>query len=92
MACSARWRGTHQSTLPLFGCRAGAGSASTTSVLKNREAWEIGTAGLPDAQEARNVVLSDEEVHEFVVVAYVLDHQLGLLVDTLAITGARPSQ
>jgi len=60
--------------------------------IQNREAWEIGLAGLPDAQEARNVVLSDEKVHEFVAAAYALDHPLGLLTDTLAITGARPSQ
>ena len=60
--------------------------------IQNREAWEIGLAGLPDAQEARNVVLSDDKVHEFIATAYVLNHQLGLLTDTLAITGARPSQ
>src|SRR5215468_2187044 len=28
--------------------------------IQNREAWEMGLAGLPDAQEARNVVLSDD--------------------------------
>src|SRR5262245_34629655 len=60
--------------------------------IQNREAWEIGLAGLPDAQEARNVVLSDDKVHEFIAAAYVLDQQLGLLTDTLAVTGARPSQ
>ena len=60
--------------------------------IQNREAWEIGLAGLPDAQEARNVVLSDDKVHEFIAAAYALDHQLGLLTDTLAVTGARPSQ
>ena len=32
------------------------------------------------------------KVHEFVAAAYALDHPLGLLTDTLAITGARPSQ
>ena len=60
--------------------------------VKNRDAWEIGLADLPDAQEARNVVLSDDQVHEFVAAAYVLNNQFGLLTDTLAITGARPSQ
>jgi integrase len=60
--------------------------------IQNRDAWETGLAGLPDAQEARNVVLSDDKVLEFVAAAYALDHQLGLLTDTLAITGARPSQ
>ena len=60
--------------------------------IQNREAWETGLAGLPNAQEARNVVLSDDKVLEFVAAAYVLDDQLGLLTETLAITGARPSQ
>ena len=60
--------------------------------IQNRDAWETGLAGLPNAQEARNVVLSDDKVREFVAAAYALDHQFGLLTDTLAITGARPSQ
>ncbi len=60
--------------------------------IKNRQAWEVGLAGLPDAQEARNVIISDAKAREFVRSAYGLDHQFGLLADTLAITGARPSQ
>jgi hypothetical protein len=47
---------------------------------------------LPDAREARNVVISDDKVRELIAAAYRLDHQLGLLTDTLAVTGARPSQ
>ena len=60
--------------------------------IQNRQAWETGLAGLPNAQEARNVILSDDKVREFVAAAYGLDHQFGLLTDTLAVTGARPSQ
>jgi hypothetical protein len=60
--------------------------------IQNREAWEIGLAAPPNAQEARNVILSDDKVREFVASAYGLDDKLGLLTDTLAITGARPSQ
>jgi integrase len=60
--------------------------------IQNRSAWEIGLASLPDAQVARNVVISDQKVSEFVSAAYALDYGFGLLVDTLAITGARPSQ
>jgi integrase len=60
--------------------------------IQNRQAWEVGLAGLPGAQEARNVILSDKKVRDFVVTAYGHDRQLGLLIDTLAITGARPSQ
>src|SRR5262249_40387030 len=60
--------------------------------IQNRQAWELGLAGLPDAVEARNVVLSDDKVRELVSAAYAHDDKLGLLVDTLAVTGARPSQ
>ncbi|WP_431014769.1 tyrosine-type recombinase/integrase [Bradyrhizobium pachyrhizi] len=60
--------------------------------IQNRQAWEIGLAGLPDAQQSRNVILPDAKVRAFVVEAYRCDDRLGLLVDTLAVTGARPSQ
>jgi integrase len=60
--------------------------------IQNRQAWEVGLANLPDAQEARNVVLPDDKVREFVAEAYRIDHRFGLLTETLAITGARPSQ
>src|SRR5262245_32027269 len=60
--------------------------------IQNRQAWEVGLAGLPDAQQVRNVIISDAKVRDFVVTAYERDYQLGLLVDVLAITGARPSQ
>jgi hypothetical protein len=60
--------------------------------IKNRQAWEVGLAGLPDAQEARNVIISDAKVRDFVTAAYGRDHQLGLLIHVLAVTGARPSQ
>jgi integrase len=54
--------------------------------------WEIGLALLPNAFVARNIVLPDDRVRAFVSNAYGLDHQFGLLTDTLATTGARPSQ
>jgi len=31
--------------------------------IRNRDAWEIGLAALPDTQVARNVILSDAQVH-----------------------------
>jgi hypothetical protein len=37
--------------------------------IKNRDAWEVGLAGLPDAQVARNVILSDDKVRDFVATA-----------------------
>jgi integrase len=60
--------------------------------IQNRQSWEVGLAALPDAQEVRNVVLSDDAVREFVANAYALDHQFGLLADTLGTTGTRPGQ
>jgi integrase len=73
-------------------CAALALAAQHDNRIRNRDAWGVGLASLPDAQEARNVVLPDDKVHEFVAAAYRIDHQFGLLTDTLAITGARPSQ
>jgi integrase len=60
--------------------------------ISNRSAWEIGLAGLPDAQVPRNVVISDAQVSAFVAAAYARDPALGLLMDVLAVTGTRPSQ
>ena len=60
--------------------------------IENRQAWEVGLVGLPDATEARNVILSDDKVREFVSAAYAHDESLGLLIDVLAVTGVRPSQ
>jgi integrase len=60
--------------------------------IQNRDAWDIGLAALPNAQEARNVILSDAKVREFVAAAYRADDKFGLLTDMLAVTGARPSQ
>jgi integrase len=73
-------------------CAALALAAQHDDRIRNSAAWEVGLAGLPDAQEARNVILSDDEVRAFISTAYAHDHQLGLLVDVLAVTGARPSQ
>jgi integrase len=60
--------------------------------IKNRDAWEVGLAGLPDSQTARNIVLPDDKVHAFIAAAYARDGALGLLIDVLAGTGSRPSQ
>jgi integrase len=56
------------------------------------DAWETGLASLPDATVARNVVLDDRDVSRFVAASYAHNGKLGLYVDVLATTGARPSQ
>jgi integrase len=60
--------------------------------IQNRDAWAVGLAGLPNAHRARNMVLSDQNVSRLIAAAYKADACLGLLCDTLAVTGARPSQ
>ena len=60
--------------------------------IQNRQAWETGLANLPDAQEARNIILTDDATRAFVAAAYRLDDKFGLFTDVLAVTGARPSQ
>ena len=57
--------------VPLPVRRAGTGRQHDKRI-QNRDAWEVGLAGLPNAQEARNVILSDDKVREFVATAYRL--------------------
>jgi integrase len=59
--------------------------------IVDRSAWED-LASLADATEARNVVLSDDVVGAVIAAAYRHDFQHGLLVEVLAISGARPGQ
>jgi integrase len=59
--------------------------------IAERSAWED-LASLADATEANNVVLDDATVGRVIAEAYRHDHQLGLLVEVLAICGSRPSQ
>lgn len=60
--------------------------------IQNAEARRIGLQALPDADRDRNVILADDKISELVAAAYANDPALGLYVDVLAITGARPSQ
>ena len=63
-----------------------------TNGFKTATPGKSGLAALPNAQEARNVILSDAKVREFVAAAYRADDMFGLLTDTLAVTDAHPSQ
>jgi integrase len=67
-------------------------AASHDKRIQNADAWEAGLETLPDASVANNVVLNDRDVSRFVAASYVHDAKLGLYVDVLATTGARPSQ
>jgi len=61
-------------------------------IANRRHVWEEDLAALPNATEARNVVLADDVVARLIAAAYEHDRALGLLAQVLAETGARPSQ
>jgi site-specific recombinase XerD len=60
--------------------------------IVNGAAWRDGLARLPDAEIARNAILSDDQVRALVAAAYGLSHEFGLWVELHAVTGARTSQ
>jgi integrase len=60
--------------------------------ISNRDAWQIGLKGLPDAESARNVILPDATVRSITVAAHEEGPEFGLLVELAATTGARVSQ
>jgi integrase len=59
--------------------------------IQNRSTWEYLEA-LRDADEPRNVILTEGQVRALIAEAYAENRELGLLVETAAVTGARPSQ
>lgn len=60
--------------------------------ITGRRAWEQGLANLSGAEEARNVVLRDDDIRKLVALAPTQGAGFGLLVEGLAVTGARVSQ
>jgi site-specific recombinase XerD len=60
--------------------------------IANAAAWRDGLARLPDAEVARNQILSDDAVRALVSAAYELSSAFGLWVEIHATTGARSSQ
>jgi integrase len=57
-----------------------------------RRAWELGLASLPNANEPRNIILSDAVVGQIVEAAYEIGTAFGLLIEVAAVTGGRVSQ
>lgn len=60
--------------------------------ITNAAAWRIGLARLPDAEQARNVILPDKAIRDVVNAAHEIDVAFGLFVELAATTGARASQ
>ena len=66
--------------------------AATRDERLSTRPWEIGLAALPEATTARNVVLPEATIRLLVRAAREQSAEFGLLVETLALTGARVSQ
>ncbi len=60
--------------------------------ITNRHVFRLGLRGLPGSNKARRIVLPDADVLRIIQAAYGIDLAFGLLVETLAVTGARISQ
>jgi integrase len=67
-------------------------AAAHDSRLASHRTWQVGLQGLPNANRARNMILDNDEVRALVEAAYAKGDRFGLFIETLAITGARPSQ
>ncbi|HEY1860589.1 MAG TPA: hypothetical protein VGG61_09565 [Gemmataceae bacterium] len=67
-------------------------AAKSDPRISNRQAWQVGLASLPDAVNARRMILPDANVRSLVAAAFGVDRGLGLLIETVAVTGARLSQ
>jgi hypothetical protein len=67
-------------------------AAANDDRIKNGNAWKRGLKKLPEAETARNVILPDILVGKLVRGSYDAGPDFGLLIETLAETGARESQ
>jgi integrase len=67
-------------------------AADNDERIMSRQAWEIGLATIPNAEESRNVILPEETVRSIIARAYEQSAEFGLLVEVAAVTGARVSQ
>ncbi len=60
--------------------------------IASRRAWEIGLETIANAQQSRNVILSEAVVRQIVIEARRLGDEFGNLIEVAAVTGARVSQ
>ena len=67
-------------------------AATQDQRINNQTAWRIGLATIFDAAQARNVILPDQVIRNVITAAFGIGSELGLLVETAAVTGARVSQ
>lgn len=66
--------------------------AATKDESLNKRTWELGLKAIPDATVHDNIVLPESTVFALIDAAYSETFEFGLMVETLAMTGARFSQ
>src|SRR6266540_2097854 len=71
---------------------AGNPAATLDHRITNRHVFRLGLRGLPGSNKARRIVLPDADVLRILKAAYEVEPAFGLLVEVLAVTGARLSQ
>ena len=67
-------------------------AATLDERIVNQRPGRKGLATIPDAAEARNVVVAESDILKIIDGAYHVGAEFGLLVELDAVTGARPSQ
>jgi integrase len=67
-------------------------AAGIDARITNQRAWKTGLAALPDAHQARNVILDEATIRRIVTEAYRISAEFGMLIETATVTGARLSQ
>jgi integrase len=67
-------------------------AADNDERIASRQAWDLGLATIPDAEESRNVILNESVVLALIANARDVSAEFGLLVEFAAVTGARVSQ
>ena len=67
-------------------------AADNDDAILTRNPWEKGLASIPDAEEARNVILANVEVRKIIETSYKESGEFGHLVEVVAVTGARYGQ
>jgi integrase len=67
-------------------------AATQDQRINNQTAWRIGLATIFDTAQVRNVILTDRVIRDIIIAAFAIGNELGLLVETAAVTGARVSQ
>jgi len=60
--------------------------------ITKRHAWQKGLAAIPGTFKSASVILPEPDVRKLIACAYHFGDAFGLLVETAAVTGSRPSQ